>query len=553
MSNEKYQDNADVIQPSSSGADSIAEEKVQAVVSMTQEQIGDVENVISTIVSPSGREVKITGNVDDAMRLALESKDLEITPEEDRRLVRKIDLYMFPLLCLLYAIQFMDKISNGSAAIMGLREDLKMHGDQYSWVGSAFYFGYLFFNLGPGQLIFQKTRWLAKTLGVFVVIWGMFLALHAAPSVNYASFIFLRVLLGCAESMVTPCFTIITSQYWKKEEQFMRVCLWFGFNGLGGIWANAMAYGLYIRKDSYSIEAWRVLFIVTGLITIFVGFLIFFHIPDDPSKAWFLTEREKLMVVERIRENQQGFGNHRIKKYQIKEAFTDIRTWLYFLFSVGNNIPNGGLTNFINILIKNELGYDTKKTLLMTMPTGAVELVACPLFGYLSILCAKKKVPFLQHRTAWGIIASSIAVMATCMLAFADNSKNAKLAGAYLLYVAPLSFICILSIISSNTLGYTKKWTVSSINLVAYASSNLAGPQTFIAKQAPSYNGAKIAMVVCYSSTVVVLSALYYLNFQENKRRDRIAAERGPEKTVVENMEFADLTDLENPHFRYAL
>lgn len=143
--------------------------------------------------------------------------------------------------------------------------------------------------------------------------------------------------------------------------------------------------------------------------------------------------------------------------------------------------------------------------------------------------------------------------MATCMLAFADNSKNAKLAGAYLLYVAPLSFICILSIISSNTLGYTKKWTVSSINLVAYASSNLAGPQTFIAKQAPSYNGAKIAMVVCYSSTVVVLSALYYLNFQENKRRDRIAAERGPEKTVVENMEFADLTDLENPHFRYAL
>ncbi|CUS20218.1 LAQU0S01e01662g1_1 [Lachancea quebecensis] len=553
MSNEKYDDNMDVIQPSSSNADSIGEVKAQAVVSVTQDQIGDVDNVISTIVSPSGKEVKITGNVDDAMRLALESKGLKISPEDDRRLVRKIDLYMFPLLCLLYAIQFMDKISNGSAAIMGLREDLKMHGDQYSWVGSAFYFGYLFFNLGPGQVIFQKTRWLAKTLGVFVVIWGMFLALHAAPSVNYASFIFLRVLLGCAESMVTPCFTIITSQYWKKEEQFMRVCLWFGFNGLGGVWANAMAYGLYIRKDSYSIEAWRVLFIITGLITVVVGVLIFFHIPDDPSKAWFLSEREKMMVVERIRENQQGFGNHRIKKYQIKEAFTDIRTWLYFLFSVGNNIPNGGLTNFINILIKNELGYDTKKTLLMTMPTGAVELVACPLFGYLSILCARKKIPFLQHRTAWGIMASSVAVMATCMLAFADSSKNAKLAGAYLLYVAPLSFICILSIISSNTLGYTKKWTVSSINLVAYASSNLAGPQTFIAKQAPNYNGAKIAMVVCYSSTVVVLSVLYYLNIQENKRRDRIAAERGPDATVVENMEFADLTDLENPHFRYAL
>ncbi|SCU86044.1 LAMI_0D00166g1_1 [Lachancea mirantina] len=526
--------------------------KVRNVVSITSADIGDLENVISTIVSPSGKEVKVTGNVDDAMRLALESRELKITEEEDRRLVWKIDLYMFPLMCILYAIQFMDKVSNGSAAVMGLREDLKMVGDQYSWVGSAFYFGYLFFNLGPGQLIFQKSRWLAKTLAVFVVIWGMILALHAAPSINYASFIFLRVLLGCAESMVTPTFTIITSQYWRKEEHFMRVCLWFGFNGLGGIWANSLAYGVYIRQASYSIEAWRVLFVVTGLITVFVGFAIFFHIPDDPSKAWFLSEREKLMVVERIRGNQQGFGNHHIKWNQVREAFTDVRTWLFFVFSIGSNIPNGGLTNFMSILIKTDFGYSTKDSLLMTMPTGAVELVACPLIGYLSVLCAKRKIPFLQDRLIWGIFAAVLSLVATCMLAFAKESKNTRLAGAYLLYVAPVSFICVLSIISSNTLGYTKKWTVSSINLVSYAASNLAGPQTFIAKQAPNYSGAKIAMVVCYAGCVVTLSALYVLNIYENKRRDRIQAEKGPSDNI-ENLEFADLTDKENPNFRYAL
>ncbi|SCU90308.1 LAME_0E07976g1_1 [Lachancea meyersii CBS 8951] len=545
----------DTIQPSSSENHSLGETKgkVQTVVSYTHDNIGNVENVLSTILSPSGREVKVTGDVDDAMRLALKSNKIEVSPEDDARLVRKIDLYMFPLMCLLYAIQFMDKISNGSAAVMGLRTDLKMHGDQYSWVGSAFYFGYLFFNLGPGQFIFQKSKWLAKTLAVFVIVWGMFLALHAVPSVTYPTFILLRVLLGCAESMVTPTFTIITSQYWKKEEQFMRVCLWFGFNGLGGIWANALAYGLYEHQDSYSIEAWRVLFIVTGLITIVTGFAIFFHIPDDPSKAWFLSEREKFMVVERIRGNQQGFGNHHIKWYQVKEAFTDIRTWLYFLFSIGSNIPNGGLTNFMNILIKNDFGYSTSQSLLMTMPTGAVELVACPLLGYLSLICARKKVPFLQYRLSWAIIAALISLMATCMLAFAHNSPKAKLAGAYLLYVSPISFICILSIISSNTLGYSKKWTVSSINLVSYAASNLAGPQTFIPSQAPGYSGAKVSMVVCYAATVVILSALFVVNYRENIRRDKIQAERGPDSVKIENLEFADLTDKENPNFRYAL
>lgn len=60
--------------------------------------------------------------------------------------------------------------------------------------------------------------------------------------------------------------------------------------------------------------------------------MIMFHIPDTPTGAWFLTEEEKVLVVERIRSNQRGFGNPRFKKEQFIEALTDHRTWL-FLFS----------------------------------------------------------------------------------------------------------------------------------------------------------------------------------------------------------------------------
>lgn len=512
----------------------------------------EIENVLSTVLSPNGKEVVILStDVDDAMRLAEESKSMKITPEEDRKLLWKIDLCMFPLMCLLYAVQFMDKITTSSAAVMGLREDLKMHGDQYSWVGSAFYFGYLFFNLGPGQLIFQKTKRMALLLAGFVIVWGMILALHAAPSVNYASFVFLRVLLGCAESMVTPCFTIITSQYWKKEEQFTRIALWFGMNGLGSVILSAIAYGLYIRKDTYALEAWRILFIITGVITIFLGFLIALWIPDDPSKARFLSKREKLMVVERIRSNQQGFGNHQIKKHQIIEALKDVRTWLYFLFTVSSNIPNGGITNFMSILLHSDFNYSTRDTFLMTMPTGAVELVGCPLFGILALYAANKKIPIWKYKLTWAIFSAVLALIASCMLGYANNTQ-ARLAGAYLWYISPLSFICVLSNISANSSGYTKKWTVSSINLVAYSAANLAGPQTFIAKQFPAYHGAKVAMVVCYTCMIVILGSLFFINWRENKRRDKIAAERGEEGVAV-NTEFADLTDFENPNFRYTL
>ena len=507
---------------------------------------------LNNIISPTGKVVHVDDEkVDDAMKLAAEAKEIEVTPEQDRKLVWKIDICMFPLMCLIYAVQFMDKIATGSAAIMGLRTDLKMHGKQYSYVGSAFYFGYLFMNLGPVQLLFQKSKHMSKMLGVFIVVWGMLLCCHAAPNINYAGFISLRVLLGCAESVVTPCFTIITAQYWKTDEQFTRISIWFGMNGLGSILLNAIAYGVFIHKDSYSMPAWKTLFVIIGVVTIFLGGLIFYWIPDAPSNAKFLTKNEKLMVVQRIRSNQQGFGNHEIKKYQIIEALRDPRTWLYFLFTVSSNIPNGGISNFLSILLQGDFGYSAKDSLLMGLPSGAVEFVGCPLFGILAFYCGNKKVPIMKYRLSWAIFSAVLSLIASCMLAFAHHSKSARLAGAYLWYIAPVALICILSNISANSSGYTKKWTVSSINLVAYAAANLAGPQTFVPAQAPGYQGAKISMVVCYVVMIIILTVLLLLNIRENKRRDKFQLERGVQ--TVENLEFTDMTDFENPNFRYTL
>lgn len=118
----------------------------------------------------------------------------------------------------------------------------------------------------------------------------------------------------------------------QKDEQFLRTACWFASNGFGTIIGLAIAYGLYGNQDSYSLPAWKLVFVVTGVLTIFLGMLIIVHVPDTPTRAWFLSEEEKILVVERIRSNQQGFGNPRFKKEQFVEALTDHRTWLFFFF-----------------------------------------------------------------------------------------------------------------------------------------------------------------------------------------------------------------------------
>ena len=502
----------------------------------------DPHAVLSHVVSIDGRVVDVTGDVDEAMKYAFDAEEVELTDEQARKLLFKIDIYLLPLICLLYSIQFMDKVSSSSASVMGLRTYYHMHGTQYSWVGSSFYLGYLILEI-PMSMILQRFP-VAKTIGIIVVIWGAILCLHAAAS-NYPGLITLRTLLGIFESGVTPAMVIITGQWYKAEEQFLRTAIWFACNGLGTILGSSIAYGLAIRMNSYSIEAFKVLFIVIGCMTISVGVMIFFHIPDLPVKAWFLNKTEKKQVVLRIKSNQQGFGNKHFKLHQLKEALLDINTWIFFFWAIAANIPNGALTNFGNILLSDTFGYSATKSMLMNMPNGAVEIVGCILFAW--------TVRFFRHKLAVSLFTTVITLIGMCMLAFAKQSPHARLAGYYLFSISPISMICALSCFTSNVAGHTKKITVNAIYLVGYCTGNLIGPQTFIAKQAPEYRGGQISMVVCYAVALLLNIWVYYNYWSENRRRDALLAEGKIDIPHIENIEFADLTDRENVNFRYVL
>lgn len=486
----------------------------------------------------SHEKIELT-DADAAMALAIANKEdsIELDSKSAKRLYYKINFYVLPLISLLYCFQFLDKLSNSYASVLGLREDLGMVGDMYSWTGSVFYIGYLVFEF-PFSLLLQRLP-LIKTVSVFVIAWGFVLALSSVA--NYPGYIAIRTIQGALESIITPAFTLYTTFWWTKEETFFIVAVWFASNGLGTILGSgAIAYNIFRNADAYSLAAWKVVFITTGVLTIFLGIVMFFHLPDTPASAWFLTDYEKRLVVERIRGNQQGFGSRHFKIKQFKEALTDLKVWLFVVFSLVGNIPNGGLTNFTSILIKYDLQYSTGKTLLMQMPGGAVELVGCILFAYLY--------KYIPIRMFWAVLGIAITLACQCMVAFSSNS-TVQLAGMSLLYIGPIGGICILASIGSNVLGTTKKQTANAMYLVAYCVGNLIGPQTFRESDAPNYQPAKITIVVCGVINLVLLIVIWILYVRENKKRD----ERGHVKIDVDNIEFADLTDKENLNFRYVI
>lgn len=112
-----------------------------------------------------------------------------------KRVIRKIDLRILAIMFVTYNLNFMDKTILSSAAVFGLKDDNHLHGQQYSWVGSIFYFGYLFFEY-PTTILIQKLP-VGKYLAGVCLLWGVIVASTAGCS-SFGGLATVRFMLGVA-------------------------------------------------------------------------------------------------------------------------------------------------------------------------------------------------------------------------------------------------------------------------------------------------------------------------------------------------------------------
>lgn len=144
-------------------------------------------------------------------------------------------------------------------------------------------------------------------------------------------------------------FAFLTSQWYTKEEQGLRTAIWFSFNGWAQIFGGLVAYGIAVgvREHGAALAAWKIVFLVTGLMTTAAGVLFWFIIPDNQLNARFLNKKDRILAIERIRKNDQGVGNRHWKFYQFKEALLDPLSWMLVFYACVADILNGNLAHNI--------------------------------------------------------------------------------------------------------------------------------------------------------------------------------------------------------------
>ncbi|RFU28963.1 hypothetical protein B7463_g7369, partial [Scytalidium lignicola] len=333
----------------------------------------DISRVETNIVAEeTASEKVVTRDHDDALDL-FRGEDIdsfEYTEKEASAVRWKIDLIILPLLTITYALNFLDKGQLSNASVFGLLQDTHLHGQEYSWTSSIFYFGFLFWEY-PNSIFMQKLP-IGKWLGGMVFLWGVSVAATAGAK-SFAGLATARFFLGVFESTNAPIFTIIIGQYYTRKEQPLRQCIWWAGGGAAGFVGDIIAYGL--GHVHGALATWQYLFLVWGPITIVWGIALFLLVPASPMTAWFLTERERKIAVLRVISNNTGIENRKYKVYQVWECLRDPQAWLIFAISVLQCIPGGGLSAF-NKIILTSLGYTNLEATIWSMPEHAIQLMS---------------------------------------------------------------------------------------------------------------------------------------------------------------------------------
>ncbi|KAI9729860.1 MAG: hypothetical protein M1834_006609 [Cirrosporium novae-zelandiae] len=483
------------------------------------------------------------GDGDTAMALFDNPDELEeaIDPKELRRLERKIDFMILPYIAVCYAFFYIDKTTLSYAAIFGIRDDLNLHGTQYNWLSSLFYFGFLAWAF-PTNLMMQRFP-IAKYLGINIFMWGIFLMLQGTVS-NFAGLAVLRFLAGAAEACSDPSFILITSMWYTRRQQPIRIGIWYTANGLGIAGGGLLGYGIGHIKGS--LPSWKYEFIIIGALCCGWGIILYVFLPDSPVTAKLLTQTQRRMAVERLKGNQTGVENKRFKPYQVKEAFLDYKLYIFFIIGVVANVPNGGISNFGTIIIKG-FGFSTLVTTLMQVPYGA--------FISLSILvCIFLNDRFTNKRCLFILIFLCPNIAGAFGLRFLPvHQKVGRLICYYLTGSYNAGFVMILSLQTANTAGHTKKVIANACLFLGYCIGNIAGPFFYKTDQAPSYQLGIWSMIVSHLLEVCVILTLWFLLARENRRRDKIQSENegGLDGRDLDATAFSDMTDRENLNFRY--
>lgn len=431
----------------------------------------------------------------------------------ERRLIRKIDLHVIPIVVLFYFLSFLDRTNIGNARLDGLTIDLNLSDYQYRIALTILYIPYILAEI-PSNLLLKKigpNYWLPS----LVTIWGIVSTLEGIVK-NAQGLWADRFFLGLTEGGILPGIILYMSGWYKPHELQFRIGLFWSASSVAGAFAGLLAAAIGLMKNVGGLHGWSWIFILEGIITVIVGILGFFIMPKSISTAKFLTIEEKKFTTERLTIALKGHDEDQEKFNwnEVLSVFTNFHTYPLLIFSFCSGMSVYSVAYFLPTILSN-FGYSLWITQLLTVPPYVFSLI-------LTIICSiwsdriGQRSPFIIFPHLLGI--AGVAILYTCTRD--GRGIGPRYFAIFLvvggIYSAVPSFLAW----SSNSFApHYRRATALGCMIFMTNSGGLASTWLFRTADSPVYTKGYIVILTLLSLGTIASCILRYYFIYVNKQR----------------------------------
>ncbi|TFK21842.1 MFS general substrate transporter [Coprinopsis marcescibilis] len=370
---------------------------------------------------------------------------------DSKKLWRKVDLKLLPILTIMYLFSFMDRGSHlGNARLQGLESELNMTGSQYNLA-----LPYCLFEV-PSNLILKKFR-PSRWLPFLTVTWGIAVGFVK----NFTQLLALRILLGAAEAGFYPGVVYYLSLWYPRHMYQTRLAYFFGAASMAGAFSGLLAYAIGFMDGVQGMRGWSWIFIVEGGLTVIVGLLAFVAMVDLPGTAVFLTDEERLFVLDSHKMDASPLGEE--EHFEKRHVWSVICDWQVLY----------GITFF------SPFGYSPAITQLLSVPPYVVATIAVNVTSYYSDKHQMRS-PFILLSLLLGLIGYAIN--------FSNASIGAKYFGIFLCVTGSYAGVPGVSAWQgSNLPGHYRRGVGLAMNIAGGNLGGLIAPMVFRNQDSPRF------------------------------------------------------------------
>ncbi|KAL1847117.1 hypothetical protein VTK73DRAFT_10423 [Phialemonium thermophilum] len=428
---------------------------------------------------------------------------VQLTAEEkalEKRLVRKVDARVMPLVILVYLMNYVDRNNYAAAKLQGLTEDLHMNDHQYQTGLSILFVGYLLMQI-PSNLLLNYMGRPSVYIGTCVCVWGLVSALTSQVQ-SYGGIVACRFLLGFVEAPFFGGVLFYLSKWYTRSELSFRMSIFYSGSLLSGAFGNLIAAGILEGlAGKRGMAAWRWLYIVEGSVTCFFGLLVCFFLPDFPDTWRALSEENRSILVRRLAieaaeaDVDDAGGMSQIAG--LKMAVSDEKTWAFALAYMA--IAAAGSFQYFFPTLTRTLHYSNTISLLLVAPPYVFTVFYTLAHNWASDRLAKR---------FWFFVYPIPITIVGFVIFMTVDSFGPRY----------FSFFLMNATFAQNGILYS--WIASSlprppakraaayglINMIANSAS-IWTPYTYFPSEAPYY---RVALAVCIAAQVIGgLAALF--------------------------------------------